>query len=59
MHVVIKKIDDNEIAVNGKLVYKDSNGNWNCNYLKSIEHEAAVNYIAALENPNVDESTRS
>lgn len=49
MEVVIKKINDENILVNKKAVYKDSNGKWIANTLNQKESDAATEYIASLE----------
>lgn len=64
MSVDIKKLSDEELSVNGKRVYKDSNDKWVGQNLNSIESKAANEYIASLERYNakkkeLNESTRS
>lgn len=49
MTVVIRKINNENILVNKKAVYKDSNGNWIAKTLNQKESDAANEYIAALE----------
>ena len=47
--VNIKKMDDRTIAVNGKLLREDMNGNWVANYeLSSLEQKIFNNYIENL-----------
>lgn len=50
MSIDIKKITDEELEVNGKKVYKDSNDKWVGQHLNSMETKAVGLYIAALEN---------
>ncbi len=64
MSVDIKKLSDEELSVNGKRVYKDSNDKWVGQNLNNIESKAANEYIASLERYNdkkneLNESTRS
>lgn len=49
MVVEIKKIDDVNLLVNKKAVYKDMNGHWIASTLSQKEMEAANEYIAALD----------
>ena len=49
MPVDIKRISDDQISVNGHLIYLDANNNWNGGqYLNATEQQAAANYVAAL-----------
>ena len=63
MSVDIKRISDEEITVNGKVVYKDHNEQWIGRNLNTLETKAFNEYIIALEKFNkqkrVNESTRS
>lgn len=49
MTVTVNKITDEELEVNGKKVYKDSNDKWIGQNLSQTETKAAHEYIAALE----------
>jgi hypothetical protein len=49
MSIDIKKITDEELEVNGKKVYKDSNDKWVGQHLNSVETRAVGLYLAALE----------
>jgi len=49
MSVKIKKISDDEISANGKLVYKNAEGLWICKNLNCVETEVVRNYLAAFE----------
>lgn len=55
MEVKIKKLDDNKYSVNGKICYKDMNGNWIASpdmETKEVSHfQMHINAIAKGHRP--------
>lgn len=49
MCVDIRRLNNDNILVNKKAVYRDKSGNWIAKSLNQIEAKAANEYIASLE----------
>lgn len=52
MTVVINRISDEELSVNGKKVFNYQNNNWIAQNLNHVEQKSAGEYIASLERFN-------
>ncbi len=50
MSIEIKRIDEDTLSIQGKLIIRDMNGNWIARNLNQQQTKVAENYIATLDN---------